>query len=145
MRARAALGVIVGALLVVRSGDAQVDLSPRVPPAERAVARSLPNPLAASGENVERGRALYHGKGFCSACHGADGRGLGADVDTARLRGAVPRDLTDPVWQRARSDGELFWILRNGSEGTAMGAFVPLVLSEGEAWQVILYVRSLAR
>jgi mono/diheme cytochrome c family protein len=144
MRARRALGLGVGALLAVSSAHAQADTAPRVPPAERAAARSLANPLAASRENVERGRVLYQGKGFCSACHGGDGRGLGADVEAARLRGALPRDLTDPAWQRARSDGELFWVLRNGSAGSAMGAFVPLVLSDAEAWQVILYVRSLA-
>ncbi len=99
---------------------------------------------ARAEEPIERGRALYFGKGFCAACHGQDGKGLGADVDTARLRGALPRDLTDSAWQRSRSDDELLSVLRNGSPGTAMGPFVPLVLSEEEAWQVILYVRSLA-
>src|SRR3990172_8913148 len=108
MRARRALYLGVGALLVVSSARAQADLAPRVPPAELPAARSLTNPLVASPENVERGRVLYQGKGFCSACHGGDGRGLGADVEAARLRGALPRDLTELAWQRARADGELF-------------------------------------
>jgi len=34
------------------------------------------------------------------------------------------------------------WILKNGSPGTAMGLFIPLVVTEEEAWQLILYVRS---
>ena len=38
--------------------------------------------------------------------------------------------------------GELFWILKNGSKGTAMASFIPLVLTEEEAWQVLRYVRS---
>ena len=135
----------VGILVAVRCDVAQAELAPRVPPAERAAARSLENPFAATPENAERGRVLYAGKGFCSACHGREGRGLGADVDVSRLRGALPRDLTEPAWQRARSDGELFWVLRNGIDGTAMAPFVPSVLSEAEAWQVILYLRSLAR
>jgi mono/diheme cytochrome c family protein len=144
MRARCC-ALAAGVLFAAPPAVAQADLAPRVPPAERAAARSLENPLAATPENVERGRLLYAGKGFCSACHGREGRGLGADVDVSRLRGALPRDLSDPAWQRARSDGELLWVLRNGSAGTAMAPFVPVVLSETEAWQVILYVRSLAR
>jgi mono/diheme cytochrome c family protein len=121
------------------------DLAPRVPPAELAAAVRTANPLTPSVEQVERGRALYRGKGYCAACHGLDGRGLGADVDASRLRGALPRDFTDAEWQRVRSDGELYWVLQNGVAGTAMARFVPLVLSEEEGWQVLLYVRSLGR
>jgi hypothetical protein len=32
--------------------------------------------------------------------------------------------------------------LKNGSPGTDMASFVPLVLSEEEAWYVLLYVRA---
>jgi hypothetical protein len=42
-------------------------------------------------------------------------------------------------------DGELLWILKNGSPGTAMVSFIPQVLSEDEAWHVILYVRSFGK
>jgi mono/diheme cytochrome c family protein len=45
-------------------------------------------------------------------------------------------------WQTARTDGELLWILKNGSKGTAMAPFIPLILTEEEAWHVLLYVRS---
>ena len=30
----------------------------------------------------------------------------------------------------------------NGSKGTAMAPFIPLILTEEEAWQVLRYVRS---
>ena len=42
-------------------------------------------------------------------------------------------------------DGELLWILKNGSPGTAMVSFIPQVLTEDEAWQVILYVGSFGK
>ena len=61
------------------------------------------------------------------------------------LRGMLPRNFTDKSWQAVRTDGELMWILKNGSLGTAMASFVPLVLTEEEAWHVILYVRSFGR
>jgi mono/diheme cytochrome c family protein len=60
------------------------------------------------------------------------------------LKGPLPRNFTDKAWQAARTDGELFWILKNGSKGTAMAPFIPLVLTEEEAWQVLRYVRSFA-
>lgn len=116
-------------------------LRPRVPPEEIDVARAMTNPLPATPEQVEKGKAIFYGKGFCVACHGRDGKGLGEGLD---LNGPLPRNFTDQEWQAARADGELFWILNNGSKGTAMAPFIPLVLNEEEAWQVLLYVRSFA-
>ena len=117
-------------------------LRPRVPADQLDSARSMLNPLIANGDMLEKGKALYEGKAFCAACHGRDGRGLGEDLG---LKGLLPRNFTDPQWQAARTDGELFWILQHGSPGTDMASFVPLVLSEDEAWQVLLYLRSMNR
>ena len=121
--------------------DSEV-LRPRVPPDQIEEARTWTNPFPATDDNIEKGKALFHGKAFCLTCHGRDGRGL-ADVDG--LRGKLPRNFTDKVWQATRMDGELFWILKNGSPGTDMASFVPLVLTEEEAWHVVLYVRSFGR
>ena len=123
---------------VVLAADADV-LRARVPPDQITNARTIHNPLPATPENTAVGKALYHGKAFCVTCHGRDGRGLG---DIPGLQGSLPRDFTNKAWQAARTDGELFWILNNGSSGTAMAPFVPLVLTEEEAWQVLLYIRS---
>lgn len=114
-------------------------LRSRVPSEQIASARAMTNPLAATPEQVQSGKAIFHGKGFCAACHGRDGKGLGEGLE---LKGPLPRDFTDREWQAARADGELLWILKYGSKGTAMAPFIPLVLSEEEAWQVLLYVRS---
>jgi mono/diheme cytochrome c family protein len=120
--------------------DAEV-LRPRVPPDQIEAARAVNNPLPATAETIGRGKALFHGKAFCVTCHGKDGTGLG---DIPGLRGKLPRNFTDKVWQKVRSDGELFWILKNGSPGTDMAPFIPLILNEEEAWEVLLYVRSFA-
>jgi mono/diheme cytochrome c family protein len=114
-------------------------LRPRVPPDQIASARAMANPLPATPEQVEKGKVIFQGKGFCVACHGRDGKGLGEGLD---LKGPLPRNFTDREWQAARADGELIWILTNGSKGTAMAPFIPLVLTEEEGWQVLLYVRS---
>jgi len=120
------------------AADAQV-LQPRVPPDQIDAARSVNNPLQPTSELLEKGKALFEGKAFCKACHGADGKGLPKDLE---LKGPLPRNFTDKKWQAVRTDGELFWILKNGSPGTDMAPFVPLVLTEEEAWQVLLYIRS---
>ena len=114
-------------------------LKPRVPPDPIEEARSWENPFSSSDENIEKGQQLFHGKGFCVTCHGKDGKGLG---NIPGLRGKLPRNFKDKKWQAARTDGELFWILKNGSPGTDMASFIPLVVTEEEAWHVVLYVRS---
>jgi len=132
------LGVLVIWAIPSRSADPEV-LRPRVPAHQIKAAKAVTNPLPAAPETVEKGKAVYHGKGFCVTCHGPDGTGLG---NIPGLVGKLPRNFTDKAWQKARTDGELMWILRNGSPGTAMAPFVPLVLTEEEAWQVLLYVRA---
>ncbi|MDN5940738.1 MAG: c-type cytochrome [Nitrospira sp.] len=117
-------------------------MRPRVPRDQIEAARTMTNPLPAGEEIIAKGKVLYEGKAFCKTCHGPDGKGLGADIAPGSLKGPLPRNFTDKAWQAARTDGELFWILKNGSKGTAMAPFIPLVLTEEEAWQVLRYVRS---
>ncbi len=114
-------------------------LQERVPPDQIDEARSWENPFSATPENVAKGKKIFHGKAFCVTCHGRDGKGLGK---IPGLVGKLPRNFTDKAWQAARTDGELFWILKNGSPGTDMASFIPLVLGEEEAWYVLLYVRT---
>ena len=114
-------------------------LQPRVPATQIEEARTWVNPFPATPENIEKGQKIFHSKAFCVTCHGRDGKGLG---NIPGLRGKLPRNFTDKTWQAARTDGELFWILKNGSPGTDMASFIPLVLTEEEAWHVLLYVRS---
>jgi mono/diheme cytochrome c family protein len=116
-------------------------LCPRAPAEALDAVRARKSPLAPTPENVARGRALYLGKGFCAVCHGRDGRGFGPDVDRSRITGVLPRDFGDRDWQSVRTDGEIHWAIANGIPGTAMASFVPGVLSDEEAWLVVLWLR----
>ena len=137
------VSALIGSGEVPVFGADEAVLKPRVPIDQIEGARTWTNPLPATEENIEKGKKLFHGKAFCMTCHGKDGKGLlGSDIDPGSLKGPLPRDFTDRDWQAARTDGELFWILKNGSKGTAMAPFIPLVLTEEEAWQVLRYVRS---
>ena len=125
-------------------GADEAVLRPRVPIDQIEEARTWTNPLPATKATIEKGKNLFHGKAFCVTCHGKDGKGFGADIEPGIVKGPLPRNFTDKEWQAARTDGELFWILKNGSKGTAMAPFIPLILTEEEAWQVLRYVRSFA-
>jgi len=133
---------VSGQWTVSAFGADEAVLRPRVPIDKIEEARTWVNPFPATEEHIEQGKALFHGKAFCVTCHGREGKGLG---DIEGLRGKLPRNFTDNVWQAARTDGELLWILKNGSPGTDMASFVPLILTEEEAWHVLLYVRSFGR
>ena len=57
----------------------------------------------------------------------------------------APRDFTDCRFQGEREDGELFWIIKNGSPGTGMVQLVPGMLSETEAWKLVAYIRTFCK
>ena len=104
---------------------------------------SMENPLAATRANLRAGRRLYRGKveqGVdCAICHGRKGDGLGP------LSGQFeppPRNFTCEATVNGVPDGQLFWIIRNGSPGTAMPAHESL--SDTAIWQLVLELRRLA-
>ena len=127
--------------LGIEAADPEV-LKPRVPSAQMEEARSWKNPFPSTPENIQIGKSLFHGKAFCKTCHGKDGKGMG---DIPGLTGTLPRNFTDKDWHAARMDGELLWVLKNGSPGTAMVSFILQILTVDEAWHVILYVRSFGK
>lgn len=115
-------------------------MQPRVPADKLEEARALQNPITATPDILEKGKALYEGKGTCFNCHGKDGRGRG--VGAANLN-PPPRVFKSRGFWKHRTEGEIFWVIKNGSPGTAMIPFSGL-LSDEEIWTVMLYERSFA-
>ncbi|MZG53813.1 MAG: cytochrome c [Nitrospinae bacterium] len=107
----------------------------RVPLEQLETLQEMENPFPATQERVEAGKKIYFGKGLCVTCHSKNGKGV-------RLPGHSPRDFTDLKWQNTRTDGELMWILKNGSPGTGMPVRVGKVISEEEGWNVIQFIRT---
>ncbi len=129
---------IAGFLLLAlgRAGAFHGDIyEPRVPPEQLERVQEIENPFPATPERVEAGKEIYFGKGLCVTCHSNNGKGV-------RIPGHSPRDFTDTKWQEIRTDGELMWILRNGSPGTGMPVRVGKVITEEEGWNVIHYIRT---
>lgn len=111
---------------------------PRVPVDQLSAARAMQSPLPSSPEIAAKGKALYEGKGTCVNCHGAAGRGDGV---AAAALDPSPRNFHHHGFWRHRTEGEVFWVIKNGSAGTGMLPFGG-VLTDEEIWTVIQYERS---
>lgn len=82
---------------------------------------------------------LYKSK--CSKCHGADGDGEGSAAEDIEIK---PTAFNAPGYMESKSDGQLFWIIDVGSEGTEMEGFGPdsdAGLSEEQLWELVSYMR----
>ena len=106
---------------------------PRAPEVLLEILQDMDNPFSPTRKNIEEGSKVYFGKGLCVKCHGVNGKGI-------EVPGHPPRNFTDPKWQDVRTDGEMMWVLKNGSPGTSMPVRVGKVISEEEAWKVILFI-----
>lgn len=139
--ARGSFAVVLGFSVVASAlGAERPMMQPRVPADKLAEARALSSPLSDSPEVVKKGKSLYNGKGTCFNCHGKDGAGIGpvaVGLDPA------PRNFHHHGFWRHRTAGELFWVIKHGSPGTAMIGFGDQLTDE-EIWAVIQYERSFA-
>ena len=137
------LPIITGVLTIAACATLQPS-EDGVPASAKQEALSYKAPFGetrtAPPEIVAAGKALYEGKGRCFFCHGMNGKGTGPAAHMHATH--PPRDLTDCVFQKERTDGELFWILKYGEPGTGMQRLIPGQLSEEEGWKIVAYLRS---
>jgi mono/diheme cytochrome c family protein len=113
---------------------------PAVPPAPSTIpaeAAHLVNPVKATAESQTRAKKMY---GYdCAMCHGPNGNGKG---DLAGEMKPPLKDYTDPAALKDISDGELFYVIKNGK-----GQMPP----EGDRakpddlWNMVILVRSFAK
>jgi high-affinity iron transporter len=99
---------------------------------------AYPMPLApSSAPDLARGAALYAEQ--CSACHGATGRGDGAN---ARGLNPPPVAFANAARARQRSTFGLYQVISQGLDGTAMASFAHL--PSDDRWALAFYVGSFA-
>jgi mono/diheme cytochrome c family protein len=101
-------------------------------------------PIPVTAENVAKGEQLFNQDAkptACKLCHGTKGNGNGS---LARRMDPPPRNFTCAEVMRDIPAGQLFWIIQNGSRGTAMPPHKSTLKSE-EIWQLILYIKNFLR
>ena len=98
----------------------------------------LKNPLEATEKRMKKGEVLYMDTAQpmqCLHCHGARGDGTGE----LGLQADPPaRNFTCAETMKRISDGQMFWAIKNGIEGTAMPAYPDL--ADWQIWVLIHYV-----
>ena len=90
-------------------------------------ARTRENPLQQNADARDAGAKLF--QQHCAECHGE--KGMGDKRHPAVVSGRI----------RHTSDGELQWLLSNGSLRNGMPSWSSL--PEAQRWQLVTYIRSL--
>ncbi len=102
----------------------------------REAAAARKNPVPATPASVEKGGALF--AIYCTPCHGASGKGDGL----VAAKFVPPPDLTSGDLQKSRTDG--YWQSYLSAGGAVMPSYGE-ALSPEERWDVVNYVRTLAK
>ena len=105
----------------------------KIPPEDAAKV----SPVKPTPDSVAKGKKMY---GFdCAMCHGKGGDGKG-DM-ASDIKGVT--DFTNPDALKNRTDGELFYITKNG-KGDNMPPEGDRVKDE-EIWNMVNYIRTFAK
>ena len=124
-------------LLLLSAGSMQ---QPAAAPAQAGVpadAKEMVNPVKATPASQAQAKKMY---GYdCAICHGEKGDGKG---EIAADQKPPLKDWTDPAALKDTTDGELFYIVKNG-KGTMTGEGDRL--KTDDMWNMVIYVRSFAK
>ncbi|MGB5395768.1 MAG: cytochrome c [Gammaproteobacteria bacterium] len=126
-----------------RSDSSGLCPQPRDTEMASAYIASKLNPLAPDRETINAGEELFQNSAdpvACAQCHGTRGDGNGP---MAKMFDPSPRNFTCAQTMTSIPDGQLYWIIKNGSIGTSMPAFNKL--NDNEIWQLVSYVREFSR
>ena len=80
---------------------------------------------------------------YCQTCHGESGAGDGFNAFNLDPH---PRDLSDPQFQKKKSDAELADAIQRGGAGVGLSALMPPwghTLSARQIDELVLYLRTL--
>lgn len=115
------IGVLAATLAWAATGDGA--WRKNVPAKDRVRA----NPMAVEPDSAKVGAKLF--RQHCASCHGDDANG----------NGRKPGLRSEHV--RSATEGELQWLLTNGSQRNGMPSWSGL--PEPQRWQLVTYLKSL--
>jgi mono/diheme cytochrome c family protein len=106
-----------------------------------AAAKSVANPVDSEIDMKHTKKKLYKA---CKNCHGKKGDG--------KTAAAKDMDVKPPNWTAGTesTDGELFWVIMNGSKDTEMKGYEnhkkkKKRLNADQAWTLVHYIRAFAK
>ena len=97
------------------------------------------NPLEGNENAIAEGKITFQTK--CEKCHGEKGDGNGKKADVLAYK---PAAFSAEGYLKTRSDGQLYFIIENGSPETDMDAYGPgtnVNFNETQIWQIISFLR----
>jgi len=96
------------------------------------------NPVKPTAKSQARAKELYGQD--CAICHGETGNGK---TDLAKDMGLKLGDWSDPKTLDAKSDGDLFNVIRSGKD--KMPPEASGRAKDDEVWNLVLYIRGLSK
>ncbi|HKC25231.1 MAG TPA: cytochrome c [Thermoanaerobaculia bacterium] len=148
-------GLLIGLLLAAAvplalMATGSIDVAATAPPfpleqklapwtLDRSVAKraaALQNPVSKDPAALAAG--LDHYRENCVVCHGAPG----VEMGEAGKGLNPPPPLLDAPAVQSRTDGQMFWIVKNGIRMTGMPAWGPTHKDE-EIWHIVAFMRHL--
>jgi mono/diheme cytochrome c family protein len=124
-------------LVLLSAGSMLRPTATQAPAAIPADAKELVNPVKATPASQVQAKKMY---GYdCAICHGEKGDGKG---EIAAEQKPPLKDWTDPAALKDITDGELFYVIKNG-KGTMTGEGDRL--KPDEMWNMVVYVRTFAK
>jgi mono/diheme cytochrome c family protein len=104
-----------------------------------AAAATLTNPIEPTPESQAHAKTVYGMD--CAICHGVKGNGKGDLVADLQLK---MKDFTDPATLKDKTDGELFYVIKNGDDKVKMPAEGPRAKDE-DIWNLVVLMRSFSK
>lgn len=133
------VGLFLLFAIILGTSGASLATERKTPSAPENVLK-LKNPVTPTSEALQEAADIYTAK--CVKCHGTNGNGKGSATKGLDVK---PRDYTDKRLMQTIPDGQLFWIILNGSDPdtTDMEGYKNK-FTEEQVWKLVHYVRSFA-
>lgn len=107
-------------------------------PAPAPSASAAKNPVKPTAESQAKAKKMFAVD--CEMCHGPSGTGK---TDLAKDLQLSLQDWTDPKTLAAKSDGDIFDLIRKGKD--KMPAEDAARAKDDDVWNLVIYVRNLAK
>ncbi|MBI3450095.1 MAG: c-type cytochrome [Acidobacteria bacterium] len=142
MKPRGALVLVVSVALaaIALVGGRGVGVT-AAPDPNAGVAPAFKMPVPPLPYGAREGQALFHH--YCATCHGDEGQGDGLNAYNLDPK---PRDLSDPAFQRKRSDDDLAGVIRSGGGVAGLSTGMPpwgRTLGERRIRNIVTFLRTL--